>query len=528
MTSSEQAPGSTPSASTEEPKSSPEQETQQQAAAPEPAPIASWDDLGLAPEVLESVKSAGFKTPTPIQVQAIPIALKHIDIIASSQTGTGKTAAFGLPMINHLRGRQGTFGLVLAPTREIALQIHNNLTLLGAPLGVRSICLIGGVGFEHDAAGIGSYPHIIVATPGRLCDHLDRGNVWLNYIEVVVLDEADRMLDMGFTTQLDRIMDEVPQQRQTLLFSATIPRQVKQLADRILFEPESLSVNPPRSTAETVEQSLIRVPEEAKTRELIRWHKREPGSMIVFTRSKDGATRLWRSMHSAGIYDATYLHSDRPQADREKALEDFKKGIYKTLIATDVAARGLHIEGVSLVINFDLPLEADSYVHRIGRTGRAGASGRAVTFVTQKDRKLLDEIERYIGKPIPVLDEGQGAAKESRGASAKARPAGSEPLAGPGPRPKIESRTGTESAPRPPSGRAPRENSKPQKNANGQRGPKAAAAPAKKLLDPKSGAYQPISALDFLKFLPPPESGAKAAPGPSGRPPQSGRPPKKR
>ena len=253
-----------------------------------------------------------------------------------------------------------------------------------------------------DAKALATYPQVIVATPGRLCDHLDRGNIWLDYIEIVVLDEADRMLDMGFNDQLTRIMTDVPKSRQTLLFSATMAPSVENLARKILHDPERITIGKAGGPAnKSVEQRLIWMSEEAKTRELRRLLRDIKGTIIVFTRSKDGATRVWRSLHSAGMYDVTYIHSDRRQEDREQALAEFKEGKYRVLIATDVAGRGIHIDDVEHVINYDLPMEPEDYVHRIGRTGRAGATGHATTFATPRDRGIVKQIEKLLGKEIP-------------------------------------------------------------------------------------------------------------------------------
>ncbi len=369
---------------------------------PVPTPVepVSWQSLGLSQETLDLIEKAGYKQPSPVQAASIPTVLEGHDLIASAQTGTGKTATFVLPMVEAFQGRQGTFGLILAPTREIAQQIEATIQIFGAPRGVRSAVLIGGVDMRHDQKALDSYPQIIVATPGRLCDHLDRGNIWLDYIEVVVLDEADRMLDMGFSDQLSRIMEDVPKQRQTMLFSATITPVVQKLAQKILYQPKSVSIGKPLSAAKTVEQRILWMREESKNRELQRLLRRESGSIIVFTRSKDGATRVWRSLHSAGFYDATYIHSDRLQAHREQALAEFKEGKYRILIATDVAGRGIHIDDVAHVVNYDLPMEAEDYVHRIGRTGRAGATGKATTFATDRDRRSIKEIEKLLGREL--------------------------------------------------------------------------------------------------------------------------------
>ncbi len=360
-----------------------------------------WKDLGLDPATLELIAKAGYKHPTEVQAQSIPLALDGYDLIASAQTGTGKTASFVLPMVESFAGKQGTFGLILCPTREIAQQTQATLELFGTPRGVRSIVLIGGIEMRHDDAAIQTYPQVIVATPGRLCDHLDRGNIWLDFIQMVVLDEADRMLDMGFADQLARIMQEVPKDRQTMIFSATFPPTVEHLGRKILYEPKRVAVGKPMASAASVQQRIIWVQEDSKNYELARIMREEPGTIIIFTRSKEGASRLWRSLHSRGVYEATYIHSNLMQAHREQALADFKAGKFRILIATDVAARGIHIDDVAHIVNYDMPLEPEDYIHRIGRTGRKGATGRATSLVTPRDGKQLDAIERLLKQKIP-------------------------------------------------------------------------------------------------------------------------------
>jgi ATP-dependent RNA helicase RhlE len=393
----------------------------------EPSTPLSWENLGLSEEALAIIKTQGFASPSPVQALSIPAALEGRDVIVSSQTGSGKTAAFALPMIEKFIGREGTFGLVLAPTREIVQQIQATFDQFGKSRGIRSICLIGGIDMRIDATNLATYPHVIVATPGRLCDHLDRGNVWLDFIQFVVLDEADRMLDMGFSDQLARVMEDVPKVRQTLLFSATIPPSVDRLAQKILNNPFPVTIGQKSSAVKTVEQRLVWTTEEGKKRDLMRLLEREKGSVIVFTRSKDGATRLWRSLHSAGIYDATYIHSDRLQSHREQALADFKSGTYRILIATDVAARGIHVDAVAHVINYDLPMEPEDYVHRIGRTGRMDAKGMATTLATPRDRAIMGRIEKLAGKPIDVIElrRSSGGSRPDRGDRAPSNSAGS-------------------------------------------------------------------------------------------------------
>ncbi|MBI2605350.1 MAG: DEAD/DEAH box helicase [Deltaproteobacteria bacterium] len=375
------------------------------ASAPESAantPPPSWNSLGLSAEALELIKKSAYASPTPVQAEAIPPALDGFDLIVSAQTGTGKTASFVLPMVEAIAGRQGTYGLILAPTREIAQQIQATLELFATPRGVRSVTLIGGIDLKLDFEALRTYPQIIVATPGRLCDHIERGTVWLDFIEYVVLDEADRMLDMGFSSQLDRIMIEVPKQRQMMLFSATFPPNVEALARKTLYQPKRIAIGRPTVAAKTVEQRLIFTQDAMKHRELKRLLREEKGSVMVFVRSKVGASRLFHRLHADEFYDVTCIHSDLLQKYREQSLADFKGGKYRILIATDVVGRGIHVEAVAHVVNYDLPLEPEDYIHRIGRTGRLDATGRATSFVTPGDRRLLTQIERLIGKQIPT------------------------------------------------------------------------------------------------------------------------------
>ncbi len=402
-----------------------------------PETPATWESLGLSPETLEWVLKAGFKAPTPIQAASIPLALKGQDLIASAQTGTGKTASFVLPMVERLAGKQGTLGLILAPTREIAQQTQATLELLGHPRGVRSIVLIGGIDMKIDEQALATYPQVLVATPGRLCDHLDRGRIWLDFLQWVILDEADRMLDMGFADQLARVMNDVPASAQRLVFSATIPPQVQKLAQKILKDPKRVSIGHAMSAAKTVEQRVIWMSEESKSRQLRKMLDEEPGSLIVFTRSKDGASRLWRSLHSRGMSDVTVIHSDRRQSDREQALVDFKEGKCRVLIATDVAGRGIHVDDVAHVINYDLPREAEDYIHRIGRTGRIGATGKATSFATPRDRALFGEIQKIVGAKIEEIyldgqqerqPAGKSGPKPVVGHSRGRRPEGRSPV----------------------------------------------------------------------------------------------------
>jgi ATP-dependent RNA helicase RhlE len=374
-----------------------------------PSQTPGWRDLGLSEPLLELIQKAGFETPTPVQAQSIPEALQNRDLIVSAQTGTGKTAAFVFPIIERVKGRGGTLALVLAPSREIALQTQAAFEQFGTPLGIRSICLIGGTPLRTDEAALRDYPTVIVATPGRLCDHLERGNVWIEFLEMLVLDEADRMLEMGFAVQLNRILQETPSSRQTLLFSATLPPNVEKLANKVLYDPVRIRIGSASRAAITVEQTFIFMEEANKIRELERLLDHERGTVIIFVRSKDGAARLGRTLRNRGFRDATQLHSDLEQSARERALQDFKDGRYGVLIATDVVGRGIHVDNVAHVVNYDLPREAADYIHRIGRTGRADSTGKATTFVTPRDRVNYKKIEDVAGKNIKRIDrQGNG------------------------------------------------------------------------------------------------------------------------
>ena len=363
-------------------------------------PEKTWGELGLSDDILQAIQQAGYTNPTPVQQKAIPSALEGNDLVVSAQTGTGKTAAFTLPLLQKLKGREGTYALVLAPSREIALQTHETITQLGKSVNVRSVALIGGIDLKIDERALQTYPQVLVATPGRLCDHLERGNLWLDYLEILVLDEADRMLDMGFSDQLNRITKELPASRQSLLFSATFPPTVEKLANKILKNPQKIQIGKKTSAAKTVEQKFIYTDERSKLPELQKIIHQESGSIFIFTRSKLGASRLFRSLQSRGYRDTAQMHSDLRQSDREQALEDFKSGKYRILIATDVVGRGIHVDGVAHVINYDLPKEPEDYVHRIGRTGRAEAQGKATTFVTDHDRQIIKQLEKMLSKKI--------------------------------------------------------------------------------------------------------------------------------
>lgn len=364
------------------------------------APSKSWEDFGFDERLLKLILAAGYKTPTPIQEKSLPYVLQGRDVIGSARTGSGKTATFALPLIQKLLDRRGTYALILAPTREIALQTQEAVEKFGEPLGVKSLSLIGGTDVRADTRAIQLGPQILVGTPGRICDHLSRGNLWLEYMEFLVLDEADRMLDMGFAKELNQIVDAMPASRQTLLFSATMPPPIEKLCNKILKKPVRVSIGQSLSVSQNIDHRLFWVNEETKFRELRGLLEDIQGSVIIFTKTKDGATDLWRRIHAAGFHESTYISSNKSQAHREEALEGFKSGKYNILVATDVAARGIHVENVRLVVNYDLPQEPEDYIHRIGRTGRKDAHGLAISLVTAEDRRQVEDVEAFLKERI--------------------------------------------------------------------------------------------------------------------------------
>ncbi len=369
----------------------------------------NFETLGLKAELLDAVRSEGYTSPTPIQAKAIPAILDGRDVFGRAQTGTGKTAAFTLPMLEllsrngqgHKKGRRPR-ALVLTPTRELALQVGESIDTYGANLRLRSTVVYGGVGIVPQISALRRGVDILVATPGRLLDHAGRPTVDLSGVEILVLDEADRMLDMGFIHDIKRIIGFLPQKRQNLLFSATCTDGVRELSDRLLNRPELIEVAGRNTAAELVSQVIHPVGRTRK-RELLSRIVKEGGwkRALVFTRTKHGANRLARQLHSDGV-SATAIHGDKSQAARTRALSDFKKGRVRVLVATDIAARGLDIDRLPHVVNFDLPYVPEDYIHRIGRTGRAGASGRAVSLVSPDERQQLRGIERLLGRRIEV------------------------------------------------------------------------------------------------------------------------------
>jgi ATP-dependent RNA helicase RhlE len=360
--------------------------------------------LGLSGAVLDAVRDAGYTEPTPIQRQAIPLILRGRDIMGLAQTGTGKTAAFTLPIIERLAGGpRRTRVLILTPTRELCVQVETSFKkyALHAPLAVASV--YGGVPLDPQEKQLRAGVDVVVATPGRLIDHIERQNVAFDDLEVLVLDEADRMLDMGFAPQINRVVSDIPAYRQTLLFSATMPPEVEALARKYLRKPIVVQVGRRSSAANTVKHYVYPVPRDRKSALLAALLQREAmESVLVFTRTKHGADRVVRHLEHEGIH-ATAMHADKTQPQRTRALEDFKSGRVRVLVATDIAQRGLDISGITHVINYDVPQQAEDYVHRIGRTGRAASEGDAFTFMSPDEIAMVRTIERVIGQEIPRI-----------------------------------------------------------------------------------------------------------------------------
>ncbi len=360
----------------------------------------SFDGLGIAPSLLRSLDKLKFSVPTPIQAKSIPTAIEGKDMIGIAQTGTGKTLAFGIPMIQRLAQIKGK-GLVLLPTRELALQVEEHLHRIGRGLGLRTAVLIGGASINIQMQQLRKDPHIIIATPGRLIDHLNQRSVDLHNVKILVLDEADRMLDMGFAPQINKILNVVPTNRQTLLFSATMPDDIVRIATRHMKLPVRVEVARSGTAAEHVEQELFVVKKEDKIRLLDRLLSEYHGSILVFSRTKHGAKKITRSVN-AMRHRAAEIHSNRSLPQRKEALEGFKSGKYRVLVATDIAARGIDVTGIEVVVNFDLPDNAEDYVHRIGRTGRAGHAGRAISFATSDQRSEVRAIEQLMRINLPL------------------------------------------------------------------------------------------------------------------------------
>ncbi len=356
--------------------------------------------LGIAPALLETLARLHFKTPTPIQRQAIPIAIQGKDIVGIAQTGTGKTLAFGIPMIQRLTQIKGR-GIIVLPTRELALQVDEALAKIGRTFGLKGAVLIGGLSLRPQIQALLKNPNIVIATPGRLIDHLNQGNIRLDTARIVVLDEADRMLDMGFLPQIQRILDALPKERQTMLFSATMPPEIMRIATRYMQIPIRVEIAPTGTTAERVTQEVFIVPREQKIGLLQKLLERYQGPTLVFTRTKHGARKIVQQIRAMGVL-AAEIHSNRSLGQRREALEGFKTGKYQVLVATDIASRGIDVVGIELVVNYDLPSSSDDYVHRIGRTARAGAGGHAISFAMPGEQREIRGIENLIRKSLPI------------------------------------------------------------------------------------------------------------------------------
>ncbi len=369
----------------------------------------AFTDLGLRPEILNALADLGYKEPSPIQSAVIPIALAGHDVLAAAQTGTGKTAGFSLPIIEKLAPMASTStsparhpirALILAPTRELAIQVEESIKAYCKHLPLRSLCVYGGVNIDTQIPALKTGVEILVATPGRLLDHVQNKTLSLSQVSVLVLDEADRMLDMGFMPDLKRIIGLLPEKRQNLMFSATFPQEIESLARAFLKNPQRIEVARRNATAENVTQVLHPVHHEKKRALLIHLiRSRKLNQVLVFTGTKLGANRLANELNKSGIHAAA-IHGDKTQGERIKALDDFKSGEVGVLVATDVAARGLDISALPYVVNYDLPHNAEDYVHRIGRTGRAGASGEAISLMTEDEARYLKDIEKLIGRSI--------------------------------------------------------------------------------------------------------------------------------
>jgi len=385
--------------------------------------LPSFSDFGLATPILDALAVAGYATPTPIQTQAIPKVLSGRDLCGIAQTGTGKTAAFALPILQRLSGQprartpRGCRALVLSPTRELASQILDSFGTYGRGMRLSAAVVFGGVPIGAQQRQLAPGVDILVATPGRLLDLIDRNSLVLSSVQVLVLDEADRMLDLGFIYALKRIVKLLPRQRQTLLFSATMPRTIAALSEAYLDDPINVAVAPAATTVELVDQGVVFVAS-AEKRELLAKLLRDPAfaRVLVFTRTKHGADRVVRHLVGAGI-EATAIHGNKSQPQRERALAGFRAGHSRVLVATDIAARGIDVECVSHVINFELPNVPEDYVHRIGRTARAGAAGIAISFCSDEERPYLRDIEKLTRRAVRALRSHPEPVRDGRVAS---------------------------------------------------------------------------------------------------------------
>ena len=363
---------------------------------------ASFYHLGIAPKILDILDRMKFTIPTPIQHKAIPIAIEDKDIIGVAQTGTGKTLAFAVPIMQRLSQAKGR-ALILVPTRELAIQVNETFQRIAPPFGIKTAVIIGGASMHLQLKALRRNPRVLVATPGRLVDHMERRTVLLADVNILVLDEADRMLDMGFLPQIERIIKFIPRNRQTMLFSATIPAEIVRMAAAHMRLPVHVEVAPSGTAAERIIQEVFIVKNSSKRQLLIKLLDRYHGPVLIFSRTKIGAKKIARGLQQMNRR-AAEIHSNRSLSQRKEALDGFKSGKYKILVATDIAARGIDVTGIELVINYDLPDDTENYVHRIGRTGRAGHEGRAISFATPEQGSDVKSIERLIKTALQIVE----------------------------------------------------------------------------------------------------------------------------
>ncbi|MFH1142247.1 MAG: DEAD/DEAH box helicase [Candidatus Uhrbacteria bacterium] len=362
----------------------------------------TFDNLGIAPKLLDQIARQRFDQPTPIQLQAIPMAMQGRDVIGIAQTGTGKTLAFAIPIIQRI-SREGGLGLVLLPTRELAEQVEEEFCKYGNKFGLRTAVLIGGASMNRQLDDLHARPHIIIATPGRLIDHLEQKNLTLSNVRYLVLDEADRMLDMGFEPQIKKVLISVPDKRQTFLFSATMPDKIAKIIRKYMINPERIEVAPAGTAADLVKQVGYVVEKSDRLRLLVKLLTDSAGKILVFSRTKHGAHKIAYTLRKAGLATAE-LHSDRSQAQRREALQGFKTDRFRILVATDIASRGIDVSDIEFVINYDLPDNIEDFIHRIGRTGRAGKKGIAISFVSRDQQEELGAIENLIHDRLDLKD----------------------------------------------------------------------------------------------------------------------------
>jgi len=361
----------------------------------------TFGGLGIAPKLLDAVWGLGFRVPTSIQHKAIPVAVAGKDVIGIAQTGTGKTLAFGIPLVQQILTNKKGKGLIILPTRELALQVEESIQKIGRPFGLKTVVLIGGASTYNQTRSLRNNPHVVIGTPGRINDLIQQRVLNLHDVSILVLDEADRMFDMGFAPQIKKILQVVPRDRQTMLFSATMPDNIVKIASNHMKLPVRVEIAKPGTTAENVEHELFVVRKDQKMRLLKKLLQDYNGSVLIFLRIKHNARKICNELRYIGI-SAAEIHSNRTLGQRKEALEGFKLGRYRVLVATDIASRGIDVKGIELVINFDLPENPEDYVHRIGRTGRAGMGGKAISFCLPDQGSKVREIERLACLYLPI------------------------------------------------------------------------------------------------------------------------------